>query len=250
MTTRYESLCQYYGMKPSRNNRGEKHENGSIESPHGHIKRRIEQALILRGSGDFESVAGYEQFIGEVTQQHNRRNTKAISVERMVLNKLPTYKTQDYTELSVRVSSSNTIDVRRVTYTVPSRLIGACLRIRLYDNRLCCYLGATVAVTLTRIYATGKSSRARKNNYQHVIHSLIKKPQAFRFSSLRDDILPNDAYRKIWEYVNKNMDAKAACKFIVGTLYLADEEDCEEELAATILKNIDNKKLLSLAIIK
>jgi hypothetical protein len=38
-TRRYEALCAHYRMEPTRNNRGLAHENGSIESPHGHLKR-------------------------------------------------------------------------------------------------------------------------------------------------------------------------------------------------------------------
>ncbi|EQD63072.1 integrase catalytic subunit, partial [mine drainage metagenome] len=38
LTTRYEALCAHYGMEPTRNNRGEAHENGAIEGPHGHLK--------------------------------------------------------------------------------------------------------------------------------------------------------------------------------------------------------------------
>ena len=37
-------------MTPTRNNLGVAHENGSIESPHGHLKRALEDALLLRGS--------------------------------------------------------------------------------------------------------------------------------------------------------------------------------------------------------
>jgi hypothetical protein len=36
-------------MTPSRNNRGLAHENGAIESPHGHLKKAIEDELLLRG---------------------------------------------------------------------------------------------------------------------------------------------------------------------------------------------------------
>ena len=49
-TRRYEALCAHYRMEPTRNNRGVAHENGSIESPHGHLKQAIEDALLLRGS--------------------------------------------------------------------------------------------------------------------------------------------------------------------------------------------------------
>jgi hypothetical protein len=37
-----------------------------------------------------------------------------------------------------------------VFYSVPSRLIGHRLRVRLYDDRLECFLGATPLITLRR----------------------------------------------------------------------------------------------------
>jgi hypothetical protein len=49
LTKRYEALVAHCGMTPTRNNPGLAHENGSIESPHGHLKRAIEDELLLRG---------------------------------------------------------------------------------------------------------------------------------------------------------------------------------------------------------
>ena len=46
ITRRYQQFCQHYGMVATRNNRGKGHENGAIESPHGHLKKRIRQALM------------------------------------------------------------------------------------------------------------------------------------------------------------------------------------------------------------
>ncbi|WP_411872247.1 hypothetical protein [Vulcanococcus limneticus] len=43
-----------------------------MESPHGHLKRRIEQALLLRGSSDFETLAAYQAFLVEVAAGYNR----------------------------------------------------------------------------------------------------------------------------------------------------------------------------------
>jgi hypothetical protein len=63
LTHRYQQLCSHYQMRPTRNNRGIAHENGSIESPHGHFKRRLHQALLLRGSFDFDSVDSYQQLL-------------------------------------------------------------------------------------------------------------------------------------------------------------------------------------------
>ncbi|MEW7975905.1 MAG: IS21 family transposase [Candidatus Sedimenticola endophacoides] len=63
LTERYRSLCEHYGMTPTRNNRGVSHENGAVESPHWHIKRRISQALLLRKSHDFDSLDDYRQWL-------------------------------------------------------------------------------------------------------------------------------------------------------------------------------------------
>lgn len=53
-------------MTPTRNNPGVAHENGSIESPHGHLKKAIEDALLLCGSRNFEDLAAYRRFVDEV----------------------------------------------------------------------------------------------------------------------------------------------------------------------------------------
>lgn len=247
LTERYQQLCVHYGMKATRNNRGQSHENGGVESAHGHLKRRIEQALLLRGSNDFTSVDAYQNFIDEVVQQHNQRNAKSINLEKSELKQLPKHKAITYSEARAVVSSSSTIDVRRVTYTVPSRLQGETLHVKLFDKSLECYLGSKHVISLERIYTKGKTTRGRQVDYRHVIGSLIKKPQAFRYSRLRDDLLPTHDYKSIWKYVDATMSAKASCKFIVGLLYLAHCEDCESKLAQTVLALIENNVALSLS---
>ena len=56
MDGNYEALCAHYRMAPTRNNAGLAHENGAIEGPHGHLKRAIADALLLRGSPDFDDL--------------------------------------------------------------------------------------------------------------------------------------------------------------------------------------------------
>src|SRR3954462_6169791 len=66
LTRRYEELCSHYGMTPSRNNAGLAHENGCIEGPHGHLKRAINDAVLLRGSSGFDDLATYRCFLDEI----------------------------------------------------------------------------------------------------------------------------------------------------------------------------------------
>src|ERR1035437_4955250 len=71
---RFEALVTHFGMVPTRNNRGVAHENGAIESRHGHVKKRIAQALLLRGSASLHALDAYRAFAADVVGQHNRRH--------------------------------------------------------------------------------------------------------------------------------------------------------------------------------
>ncbi len=237
-TGQYQEFCRHYNMTPTRNNRGVSHENGGIESPHGHLKHRIKQAFLLRGSYDFESVDAYQSWIEQIANQHNRRNAKAIDTERLALQPLPAYKTAEYTVLPVKVSSSSTILVRKATYTVSSRLIGASLQVHLYHDRLHCYLGGSLVAKLNRVYAQGKNLRARNVDYRHVIDSLVKKPMAFYGSQLRDSLLPNDLYRQVWQDISARLPAREASHLMVGILYIAAQADCEKELGEVITEQL------------
>ena len=234
-TTRsYEELCGHYGMKPSRNNPGKGHENGSIESSHGHLKRRIAQEFLLRRSYDFESVSSYQTFIETVVKRHNRRHKNQIDVERQFLKELPKYRSTDFKKVTAHVNTSSTILVDKVVYSVPSRLIGQRLCVHVYNDHLSCYLGNDSVIDLPR--AEGKENKKKRCiNYKHLIGSLSRKPQAFRYSVLRDDLLPTQTYKKIWKHIDEACSVKHACKLMVGILKLAADNNCEQELGETVL---------------
>ena len=142
------ALCAHYGMTPSRNNRGIAHENGAIESAHGHLKRVIRDALLLRGSPAFVDLEAYRRFIAEITGRQNPHHAARIDAERATLQQLPSQRTADYEETVVTVTSSGSFTLQKVFYTVPSRLIGQRLRVRLHDDRLELFLGSTPLMTL------------------------------------------------------------------------------------------------------
>jgi len=244
LTTRYHQLCHHYDVKPTRNNPGKSHENGAIESPHGHLKRRIDQALRLRGRYDFVSLEDYQGFIDGIVNKLNRQCRTRFEQEREHLHALPKRRTQDYAEHRVLISSSSTFDLKRVTYTVPSRFIGERLYIQLYDERLELFHGHEPVLVLPRVYAS-KSQRRRCVNYRHVIDSLVKKPQAFRYSQLRDDLLPSPDYHRIWAYVDETLESHKACRYIVRLLHLAATEQCEATLGRYVLSGIEHGELPS-----
>jgi hypothetical protein len=83
LTTRYAGLCAHFDMTPTRNNTGVAHENGTIESSHGHTKKTIADALLLRGSRAFEDLNAYRRLIDEHIAPHNARRNKPSSKSRI-----------------------------------------------------------------------------------------------------------------------------------------------------------------------
>ena len=154
LTRRYEGLLADYGMEGSRNNRGRAHENGSVEGPHGHLKRAIGDALLLRGSRDFETLDAYRAFVAQVASR----------------------RSDGFEETLVRVTSTGGFTLRRVFYTVPSRLAGHRLRVRLYDDRLVLYAGTEDLMALPRGHAgPGRAVRAGR---QLPARAAVAAPQA------------------------------------------------------------------------
>ena len=234
MTGRYEAFCKHYGMEATRNNRGVAHENGAIESPHGHLKRTIADALALRGSSNFDDLDAYRAFIAEVVGRANAHRAKRIDTERALLRDLPPRRAADCEETSVLVTSSSGFILRRVFYTVPSRLIGHRLGVRLYDDRLELFLSGTHHLTLPRGRAGARGPHAHVVNYRHVIHSLKRKPMALLNLVYRDALFPREAYRRCFERALERLSERGACRLAVSLLALAHEENCEAELATEI----------------
>jgi hypothetical protein len=237
-TRRYEELCGHYRMTATRNNTGVAHENGSIESSHGHLKTALEQALLLRGSRDFADLTLYRRFVAEIVGRANANRRRELDIERPLLTALPPRRTADFEEDLVTVTRSGGFLLRRVFYTVPSRLIGHRLRVRLHDDRIECFLGGASVLTLPR--GRPPQGRAMRNrtvhvvDYRHVIHALRRKPQALLNLVYRDQLFPRAAFRHAWDALVAAEPPRTACRIMVGLLALAHERGCEAELAAEL----------------
>ena len=251
LTRRYDALCDHYGMLPTRNNRGVPafrcvgmptkrlvaHENGSIESSHGHLKKAVMDALLMRGVNDFDDLASYRCFIDEIVSRKNARCTKRIEAERPALQQLPGQRTCDHEETTVTVTSSGGFMLKKVFYTVPSRLIGHRLRVRLYDDRLDLFIGGT-RLTLTRGRADATGKHAHVVDYRHVIHALRRKPMALLGLAYRDQLFPRDAYRQTFDRLLERLPEKSACRLMVNLLALAHERGCEADLAIVLAADL------------
>ena len=250
LTRRYDALCAHYGMQPTRNNRGVAHENGVIESAHGHFRKAVADALLIHGVVDFDDLASYRRFIDEIVSRKNAHHAKRIEAERPALQLLPGQRTCDHEETLVTVTSSGGFTLKKVFYTVPSRLIGHRLRVRLYDDRLDVFVGATSLMTLTRGRAPGTGKRAHVVDYRHVIHALRRKPMALLNLVYRDQLFPREAYRLTFDRLLDKLPEKSACRLMVDLLALAHERGCEAELATLLTADLAAAQLPDLVALR
>jgi hypothetical protein len=230
-TARYTGLLDHYGMVGTRNNRGLSHENGSVEASHRYLKEALEQALLLRGHRDFADRPAYAAFVREAVMRRNRRNAASFRIEREQLQDLPERRTTDFVEEEARVTRCGTFTVRAILYSAPSRLIGQRLKVRLYSDRLECYLAGSLVLTLARGARSPGSGRGRMIDYRHFIGALKRKPQAFKGLVFRDALFPRETYRRTWEQLDLKLPPRQACQTIVALLEMAARDGVEAVLA-------------------
>jgi hypothetical protein len=250
LTRRFEALAAHFGMLPTRNNRGVAHENGAIESRNGHIKKRFEQALLLRGSSRFDDLEAYRAFAAELVGQHNRRHAAAIDAERAALQPLPPSTAMTWEEMTVRVTSASGFMCRHVFYTVPSRLIGHRLRLRIHDDRIEAYLGGSFVLSVPRGRRAEGAGPVHVVDYRHIIAALRAKPGALANLAYRDALWPRTAYRRAWEALIAAGPARDAARTMVGLLALAHDRGVEADLATAIETGLDAGELPDLAALR
>ena len=85
----YAALLDRYGLRSTRINRGQSHENGVAEHAHYRLKDAIDQALILRGSRDFDTVDDYADFVRQMVEKRNRLSEGKLEQELLCLRSLP-----------------------------------------------------------------------------------------------------------------------------------------------------------------
>ena len=191
---------------------------------------RLQQPL--RGSRDFKDLAAYRAFIAEIVSRHNARHRARIDAERAVLGPLPARRSADFEVERVQVTAHSGFTVRKVFYSVPSRLIGHTLRIHLYDDRLELLLGSSPLMTPRRGRAHSDGRRGHVDDDHHLIHALHRKPMALLHLVYRDQLFPRDAYRRSFDALLEALDECEACRRMVGLLALAHDRCSEAALNA------------------
>jgi hypothetical protein len=220
-TERYQSLMRHYGLEMEKTQAGKGNENGDVESSHRHFKAAVDQALMLRGSRDFESRQAYAEFLRELLAQKNAGRQKRFAEELALLRTLPERRLEGYKRVQARVDTGSLIHVKYNTYSVNSRLIGERVEARIHADHLEVWYGQRQVERLPRLRGRGK----HHINYRHVIDWLVRKPGAFEDYRYRDDLFPTSRFRMAYDVLREAHSSQKASKQYLKILYLAAREN-------------------------
>jgi hypothetical protein len=230
-TTRYSALMAHYGLEPTTNNAGEAHENGDVEQSHHRFKMAVDQALRVRGSRDFPDRSAYAHFLQNLVRQRNLTREAHWSQERQALRPLPSMPLDLCRELRATVTRFSTIHVMGNTYSVPSRLIGATLTVRVRAETLEAYLGTAHLLSAPRLLGKGQ----HRIDYRHIIWSLVRKPGAFANYRYRDDLFPTLSFRRAYDALQEATPAQADRNYVRLLHLAASTSEAEVETALNLL---------------
>lgn len=207
---RYESVMRYYGVKPQHTNPASPNENGDVEQSHHRLKRAVEQALLLRGSRDFENLAEYAQFLKDLFQQRNAGRRARLAEEMAVMRELPARRMESAKRERVKVDSGSLIHVERNAYSVNSRLIGAQVEARLYLDHVEVWYGQRKVEDLPRLRGRGK----HHVDYRHIIEWLNRKPGAFENYRYQEDLFPTSRFRMAYDALRQATPLRSTKEYL------------------------------------
>ena len=226
LTTRYRELLDHYGMKSTRIQPGNSHENGVVEQRHHRTKTAVDQALRIRGHRDFAAREQYAAFVNDVVTAERAKSRARLEQERPLLNALPAEPLACYTTFYPQVRCWSTIRVGGRVYSVPSRLIGEQVEVRQHPDELELFYAGRLVETMPRL----RGEKEARIDYRHVIWSLVKKPGAFARYRYREELFPSLAFRRAYDALRKRTE-RADIEYVRILHLAASTLECRVERA-------------------
>lgn len=218
-TERYRALLSYYGLVPQRVQPGHGNENGDIEQRHNRFKQAVDQSLMLRGSRDFSSREEYCLFLRKLVRGLNANRSARLQEEVGALKPLPLRRLDATRRLTARVAPWSTIHVDGNVYSVPSRLIGERVEVRVGAETLTVWYGRQQVGSLPRL----RGKRRHRIDYRHVIDWLVRKPGAFANYRYQADLFPTSRFRIAYDALLSWVPGRADKEYL-RILHLAATE--------------------------
>jgi hypothetical protein len=209
-TTRYEALMRHYKMTGQKIQTGRPNENGDVEQRHYRLKRAVGQALMLRDSRDFGSIADYKEFLRVLLTQLNAGRRERLRIEMQYLRPLPAGRLESLKRERVKVDSGSLIYVDRNAYSVHSRLIGERVEARIGAEIIEVWYAGKKVEDLSRLRGRGK----HRVDYRHIIDWLVRKPGAFENYRYREELFPTSRFRMAWDALRETSPSRVNRRYL------------------------------------
>jgi hypothetical protein len=216
-TRAYEGLLRHYRLCGQKIQAGQAHENGDVEQRHYRFKQAADQALLLRGSGDFLTLESYQSFLRKLFARLNAGRQERFREEFGSLQPLPEQRLESVRRERVRVSPGSLIHVGRNCYSVHSRLIGEIVEARTRPDTVEIWYGDRKVEELPRLCGRGK----HRVDYRHIIDWLVRKPGAFENYRYREDLFPTRWFRLAYDALREEQGPKRGAQEYLTILWLA-----------------------------
>jgi hypothetical protein len=226
-TERYAGLLRYYGVEGEKIQAGQGHENGDVEQRHHRLKRALAQELMLRGSKDFVSVADYQEFVAGLLARLNAGRKARLAEEIAVMKELPERRLESCKRERVKVDSGSLIYTDRNVYSVPSRLIGEQVEVRLYMERVEIWYGQKKVEEMPRL----RGRRRHRVDYRHIIDWLVRKPGALENYRYRDDLFPTSRFRMAFDELKERLGSRGSKEYLAILELAAKESEAKVDEA-------------------
>ena len=245
-TEQLTQFCQHHNIEAHRHNLGCPHEKGCVESINRHIETHLITALTRRKSTNFATKDELDEFVRQVTQQHNARHQHKINVEQQYLQASPTQPFTPYRTDKIWVSKRGGFTRDHVFYSVPSRFSDKAWNARIHQDRIELVHHDEIMFSVPRVIGQ-KGTRTAVINHVHMLDHYRQRPGSFKDFVHLDDFFPREEFRLIYQRALEDQPAVAACRYVIGLLTIAHEQNCERELATAIKGYLDDEQLPSLS---
>jgi len=193
----YLAIMRHFGMTPRTTEVGAKEQNGDIEASNGVLKRALNQALLVRGSRDFASRAAWQTFVDDLLRKANLRQGRRVAEDMAAMRALDVAKLPEFVEEDFRVSEWSTVRVKHCAYSVPSRLIGEWVRVRIFEDRIVVRYAGKTELDCDRL----RGRNLKRIDYRHMIWSLVRKPGGFARYVYREEMFPSVVFRRAYDAI-------------------------------------------------
>ncbi len=235
----YLALMRHFAMTPRTTEIGAKEQNGDVEASNGVLKRALEQALLVRGHREFDSPEAWQSFVDQVVRKSNEGCGQRLLIEMAAMRELNVSKLPEYTEEKVRVSEWSTIRIKHCAYSVPSRLQGEMVRVRIYEDKIEVSYAGKPQLVCERLRGQGRQQRHRID-YRHVIGSLVRKPGGFARYVYREEMFPTVIFRRAYDVMQAKAPGTKGDLEYLRVLYLAAthlQDEVEAILSSRLAAN-------------